>query len=88
MLYEFFWDGSFAKYIRAGGYPRISSYVNQIRNEKNDNVLLLDGGDTFHGTYPVVQSKGKILPLLLNDLKVDAMTAHWEFAYGPKVLMS
>ncbi len=82
--YEHFWDGNFAKYIKAGGYPRISSYVKNIREEKNGNVLLLDGGDTFHGTYPVVNSKGKVLPPLLNDLGVDAMTAHWEFAYGPE----
>lgn len=82
--WEHFWDGGFAKYIRAGGYPRIASYVNRVREEKDGNVLLLDGGDTFHGTYPVVKSKGKILPSLLNDLQIDAMTAHWEFAYGPK----
>lgn len=82
--WEHFWDGGFAKYIRAGGYPRIKSYVDQIREEKEGNLLFLDGGDTFHGTYPVVKSKGKILTPLLNDLKLDAMTAHWEFAYGPK----
>lgn len=83
--YEHFWDGGLERYVKAGGYPRISSYVNKVRNEKNGNVLFLDGGDTFHGTYPVVKSKGKILTDLLNDLKIDAMTAHWEFAYGPKV---
>ena len=82
--WEHFWDGGFSKYIRAGGYPRIKSYVDQIRKEKDGNVLFLDGGDTFHGTYPVVNSKGMVLAPLLNDLKLDAMTAHWEFAYGPK----
>lgn len=82
--WEHFWDGGFAKYIRAGGYPRIASYLNDVRREKKGKVLLLDGGDTSHGTYPVVKSEGKILPPLLNDLKIDAMTAHWEFAYGPK----
>lgn len=82
--YEHFWDGDFAKHIVAGGYPRIASYVDNVRKEKDGNVLLLDGGDTFHGTYPVVKSKGKILPPLLNHLGIDAMTAHWEFAYGPK----
>lgn len=82
--WEHFWDGGYAKYIRAGGYARIKAYVDQVRATRNENVLLLDGGDTFHGTYPVVVSEGKILPPLLNDLKIDAMTAHWEFAYGPK----
>ena len=86
--WEHFWDGAYAKYIRAGGYARMKSYIDQIRGQKDGNVLLLDGGDTFHGTYPVVKSKGKVLAPLLNDLKIDAMTAHWEFAYGPKAFDS
>lgn len=83
--WEHFWDGGHEKYIRAGGYPRIKSYIDQVRKEKDGKLLLLDNGDTFHGTYPVVESKGNILPPLLNELGLDAMTAHWEFAYGPKV---
>lgn len=51
--------------------------------EKGD-ILFLDGGDTFHGTYPIVKSKGETMVPLLNDLHLDAMTAHWEFAYGPE----
>ena len=86
--WEHFWDGGYAKYIRAGGYARMKSYVDHVREVKNGHVLLLDGGDTFHGTYPVVESKGKILPPLLNDLGISAMTAHWEFAYGPKAFDS
>lgn len=82
--WEHFFDGDHSKYIRAGGYPRIASYIDKVRREKDNHVLFLDGGDTFHGTYPVVQTKGKILVPFLNALKLDAMTAHWEFAYGPK----
>lgn len=82
--YEHFHKGDHPEFIRAGGYPRIASYLKKVRNEQK-NVLFLDGGDTFHGTYPVVQTEGDILTELLNDLKLDAMTAHWEFAYGPKV---
>ncbi len=48
--WEHFWDGAYAKHIRAGGYPRMKTYIDQVRKEKNGNVLLLDGGDTFHGT--------------------------------------
>ena len=84
--WEHFWAGGYARYIRAGGYPRIKAYVEHVRAEKDGNVLLLDGGDTFHGTYPVVKSQGRVLPPLLNDLGVDAMTAHWDFAYGPQAL--
>ena len=81
--WEHFFEGDHAKYIRAGGYPRIKAYVDKVRKSKNNNVLFLDGGDTFHGTYPVVETKGEILVALLNEMKLGGMTAHWEFAYGP-----
>lgn len=81
--WEHFFDGDHSKYIRAGGFSRMASYLKDLRAKENDNILFLDGGDTFHGTYPVVQTKGMILAPLLNKLGLDAMTAHWEFAYGP-----
>lgn len=84
--WELFWDGAYAQYKKAGGYARIATYLSKVRNEKDNHVLFLDGGDTFHGTHPVVESKGEILIDLLNDLKMDAMSAHWDFAYGPKQL--
>lgn len=81
--WEHFFDGDHSRYIRAGGFPRMASYLKDVRKEKDGHVLFLDGGDTFHGTYPVVETKGMILTSLLNELDLDAMTAHWEFAYGP-----
>lgn len=81
--WEHFWDGDFEKHIKVGGFARIKSYVDRVRQEKDGKVLFFDGGDTFHGTYPVVKSKGNILPDLLNDLALDGMTGHWDFAYGP-----
>ncbi len=83
---ELIWQGKRAAFRKAGGYARIAGLVNEIRGEKPDNVLFCDGGDTFHGTYPVVESKGEILIPLLNNLNLDAMTVHWDFAYGPKVI--
>ena len=81
--WEHFWDGNHSKYMRVGGLPRICSFIENIKKESNNDFVFLDGGDTFHGTYPVVSSKGEVLIPLLNDLSLDAMTAHWDFAYGP-----
>lgn len=83
---EVFWSGHGAVYRQAGGYARIARLVDQARRENPGGVLLLDGGDTLHGTYPAVQSEGEVLVPVLNSLAFDAMTAHWEFAYGPAVL--
>lgn len=81
--WEQFYQGRQSRFKRMGGYARISAYIQSLEKEKKD-FLFLDNGDTFHGTYPVVESKGQILPDLLNELKLDAMTAHWDFAYGPE----
>lgn len=68
-----------------GGYARISTLVNQIR-ENNNPTLLFDGGDTFHGTIPLVESRGEALIPVLNRLSFNAMVGHWDFAYGPEQL--
>ena len=82
---EMFWQGDHAVYRPAGGYARIATLVKQIRAESPGRVLLCDGGDTIHGTYPALKTEGEALIPILNSLSIDAMTAHWEFAYGPKV---
>jgi len=71
----------------AGGYARIASLVNDTR-KKNPHFLLFDGGDTFHGTLPVVQSQGECLVPILNKMGFSAMVGHWDFAYGPPQLLN
>ncbi len=80
---EMFWLGGQAVYRPAGGYARIAALVKQIRAGTRERVLFCDCGDTLHGTYPAVKTQGKALIPVLNSLGLDAMTAHWEFAYGP-----
>ncbi len=80
---EMFWQGNHITLKKVGGFARIASLFNQIQVEHPNAVLTLDNGDTFHGTYPLVQSQGKAIIPILNAMAIDAMTAHWEFAYGP-----
>jgi sulfur-oxidizing protein SoxB len=80
---ELYWIGQKAVHRKAGGYARIATLFKEVRNEKHGKVLALDNGDTIHGTFPAVNSKGHALIPILNELQIDAMTAHWEFAYGP-----
>lgn len=68
-------------YRQAGGYARIARLLGQWRRERA--LLFLDCGDTLHGTYPAVKTGGALLVPLLNRLGIEAMTGHWEFAYGP-----
>ena len=81
---ELVWTAAGPAYPIMGGYARIATLLKQARNESRGGVLALDNGDTFHGTYPAVVSEGEALLPLINALHLDAMTAHWEFAWGPK----
>ncbi len=83
---ELFWQGDHAVYRQAGGYARIATIVKQIRAESQGNCLFCDCGDTLHGTYPAFVTQGQAVIPILNSLGLDAMTGHWEFAYGPEVL--
>lgn len=71
---------------KAGGYARIQSLVARIREEREGKVLFLDNGDSFHGTYEAVETKGACMVPVLNRLGLDAMTFHWDIAYGPAAL--
>ena len=65
-----------------GGLARIAGLFSSVRTEMRGAVVALDNGDTFHGSMPAVQTKGEALLGPMARLGLDAMTAHWEFAYG------
>lgn len=70
-------------FAELGGLARIATLFDRVRAETEGAVIALDNGDTFHGTHVAVASRGHALVPLMNALKMDAMTVHWEFAYTP-----
>ncbi len=84
---EYFWEDGEQIYKKVGGYGRITTYLNHVREENPGSVIALDNGDTIYGTYPAVKSKGEVMIPILNSMGFEAWTAHWDFAYGPEHLM-
>ncbi|TVR46765.1 MAG: thiosulfohydrolase SoxB [Rhodobacteraceae bacterium] len=68
-------------YGRMGGLDRVARVVNAIRADRPD-AILLDGGDTWHGSMTSHLTQGQDMVNIMNRLGVDGMTSHWEWTFG------
>jgi len=68
-------------YGRMGGMDRVATVVKAIRAARPDSILL-DGGDTWHGSMTSFLTKGQDMVNVMNALGVEAMTSHWEWTLG------
>ncbi|KAB2535258.1 5'-nucleotidase [Salipiger aestuarii] len=69
------------EYGKVGGLDRVATVINAIRADRPD-AILLDGGDTWHGSMTCHKTAGQDMVNVMNALKPDAMTFHWEFTLG------
>jgi S-sulfosulfanyl-L-cysteine sulfohydrolase len=75
-----------AHYGRMGGFAHLKTLVDRLRAQAGPgNSLLLDGGDTWHGSGLAQTLAGADMVEAANLLGVQAMTGHWEFTYGEKI---
>ena len=79
------YDQAIHQYGKVGGFAHLATLIRQLRTEAGpDRSLLLDGGDTWQGSWTAYKSQGMDMVNACNMLGVDVMTGHWEFTYPDK----
>lgn len=69
------------------GFAKISTLAHQFKAD-NPNTLLLDAGDTFHGTTFATLLEGESIAQVMNQVGYDAMAAgNHDFNYGYERLL-
>jgi len=69
------------------GIAKVAAKVEALKAE-NPNTLLLDAGDTFHGTTFATLDKGASIIKVMNAMKYDVMTTgNHDFNYGQDRLL-
>ena len=63
-----------------GGLARIKAKMDAL---KDNNTIIMNVGDTFHGGAEALFSNGNDIVTLVNELPIDiAVMGNWDFAYG------
>lgn len=84
---EVFFDGDGRPHFRpAGGYALLAAAIDRERAAYKGRTLLVNVGDTIHGSAVAEWTKGRALIPIVNALGIDAFVpGNWEYAYGPDV---
>ena len=73
---------------KMGGFAELATVVKFLRNDfGKDKTLLLDGGDTWQGSWTALKTRGRDMVGACNKLGVDIMVGHWEFTYTEKEVL-
>jgi 5'-nucleotidase len=69
------------------GFAKIATKIKELR-EANENVLVLDAGDTLHGQIIAQLSEGESIIKIMNAMGYDAMVpGNHDFNYGQERLL-
>ncbi len=75
------------RFGRMGGFAHLKTLIDRLRVEAGTaHSVLLDGGDLWQGSGLANATGGAAMVEVANLLGIEAMTGHWEFTYGEKLL--
>lgn len=69
------------KFGKVGGFAHLATLVKNIRAQRPGS-LLLDGGDTWQGSWTSLRTNAQDMVDAQKLLGVDIMTGHWEYTFG------
>ncbi len=84
---EIFLDADGTPVFRpAGGYALLSAAIEAERAARPGATLLVNVGDTIHGSAVAEWTSGAAIVPVVNALGIDVFVpGNWEYAYGPEV---
>ncbi|MEJ2683182.1 MAG: thiosulfohydrolase SoxB [Candidatus Sulfobium sp.] len=74
-------------YGKMGGFAYLATLMKQIKAERPEKTLHIDGGDTIQGSATSLWTGGEDMVRAMNKMGCDVMTGHWEFTYGQDHLL-
>ena len=85
---EFFWENDRPVFKRRGGLAVLRTLISSIRREARGAVLLVDGGDTIHGSAVAALTEGRAVVSLLDRMGYDlVLPGNWEVVYGKRAML-
>ena len=73
---------------KLGGFAHIATLVKQQRAQQPNKTLLVDSGDTWHGTIVPLRLNGRPMLEVMNAIGYDAMTlGNVEYIYSQETLL-
>ncbi len=73
---------------RVGGAPHVATVIDRLRSEVSGQALLVDGGDTWHGSGLSLFDRGESVVKVMNAIGYDAMVpGNWEYFFSREQFM-
>ena len=68
---------------KVGGMAHVATVINRLRSEVSGKALVVDSGDTWHGSGLSLFDRGASMVKVMNAIGYDAMVpGNWEFIYS------
>ncbi len=73
---------------KVGGMAHVATTIHRLRSEVSGKALVLDGGDTWHGSGVSLFDRGVSMVKIMNTIGYDVMApGNWEYIYPKEHLL-